>query len=175
MEEEQTKQTSHVKANRLCRIDESGVREKDHAPYVLEFIDDNAQLRKLPLTRETAQRIRGVNAFRNYQDRFNLYLDGKGVVEDYDTEPKDSNIPFDTEETVSEPERILILEKTRAGTVNVKRGVGINAEIKQRIVRAAREVLENGGEIRAHDFLDNRYFVRETRNEGRLIHVEPVS
>jgi len=168
-----------IKAKKLRNIDvvdQSTVVVKD-APskYRLHYTDMNTQPQVAFVTKEVAIRVKARNEDRNFRSNFNLYLDDKGVVNDYDSEPKNPNLPFDASsvEPKVDSERFVILERTKSGTISVRHRLGVASETVAAIKKAAENHLTSQGDIRTYDLLDDQYFVFDVRNSNRYIYVKP--
>lgn len=170
---------SVIKAKKLRNIDVVDQNDPKFADtptkYRLHYTDMNTAPQSVFVTKEVAIRIKSKSEDRNFRSNFNLYVNTKGVVEDYDSEPKNPNLPFfeSSTETRSDTERFLILEKNRAGTVTVKHNNGVAPELVGPIKTAAEKHLEEHKTIKTYDLLNEQYFVFDVRNNDRYIYVKP--
>ncbi len=170
---------SVIKAKKLRNIDVVDLENPKFADaptkYRLHYTDMNTAPHAVFVTKEVAIRIKSKNEDRNFRSNFNLYVNAEGVVEDYDSEPKNPNLPFaeSSTEVRSETERFLILEKTRVGTITVKHNNGVSPELVGYIKNAAEKHLKAHKDIKSYDLLDEQYFVFDVRNNNRYIYVKP--
>lgn len=142
--------------------------------YRLHFVDNDTRERTVFITKSVAMRMKTRRENQNFSDVFNLYQNAKGIVEDYDSEPKDSNLPFDAaSDKAQDGDLLVILEKTRAGTLFIRHKVGVAADIAQAVKKAAEEHIKEHGNIRAFDILNNQFFVADVRNADKFIYVRP--
>lgn len=143
--------------------------------YRLHFVDAETRERTVFVTKSVAMRIKTRRENQNFSVTFNLYQNKDGIVVDYDSEPKDSNLPLSIEADAAgnDSKEVVILERTRAGTLFIRHKVGVAADLAQAIKTAAEKHIKEHGNIRAYDILNDQFFVADVRNADKFIYVKP--
>ena len=169
---------NQIKAKRLGPITTRRKSPSEKPEITIEIINDLSKPQVVRISPQLAARLELPAVRNDYQSNFILFLDKDGVGVDYDREPKNTNLPVtETEQRDQYEDRSrLILKKNATGTVTIFKNLGgnIDAPTARRMVELVQAQVDNN-DLKAYDILDETMIVDDIRENGRFIHIVPVS
>lgn len=144
---------------------------------MLDFNCHGKPPQRYPVSKSVSHRIKAGNLTGDAAHDFILMIKD-GVIEDFDTRPKITNSPLQIDETPGGEgvrKDKVIFKKNKLGEVSIFKNLGISETATVDSMRnAVEERLESEEGLKVDDVLNDLFFVSDIRNDGSLIHVEPL-